>query len=91
MEAEKLFYERHTIRKYLKKPVSRELLTEVMKAATRAPSWANSQPWEIYVAAGEQLDELRAVYLESFEKNVPPEHEMPVPKVRLGRNILMIG
>ncbi|MCM2534894.1 nitroreductase family protein [Neobacillus pocheonensis] len=81
MEATKIFFERHTIRKYLDKPVSKELLIEALKDATRAPSWANSQPWEIYVAAGKALEELRMAYLESFENHEPHTPELPTPKV----------
>jgi nitroreductase len=82
MEATKtnIFFERHTIRKYLDKPVSKELLIEVLRDATRAPSWANSQPWEVYVAAGKTLEELRKAYLESFENNEPHTQELPTPK-----------
>lgn len=79
MDAKKLFYERYTVRKYLNKPVSKELLTKVLEAATRAPSWANSQPWELYVAAGEKLEQLRAAYVESFENNEPRQQDLPVP------------
>lgn len=80
MEATKIFFERHTIRKYLDKPVSKELLTDVLKDATRAPSWANSQPWEIYVASGETLERLRSAYLESFENYEPHKQELSTPR-----------
>lgn len=79
MEAGKIFFERRTVRKFLNKPVSKELITKVLEAATRAPSWANSQPWEIYVAAGETLEQLRSAYIDSFEKNEPRRQELPVP------------
>ncbi|MFB5283171.1 nitroreductase family protein [Peribacillus sp. Hz7] len=59
---------------------SKETLVKVFDDATRAPSWANSQPWEIYVAAGETLEELRSAYLQSYENGEPGQQEMPVPK-----------
>jgi nitroreductase len=80
LEATKLFAERHTIRKYLNKPVSKELLIEVLKDAVRAPSWANSQPWEIYVAAGEKIEALRLAYLKSFQNHEPHKQDLPTPK-----------
>ncbi|MBT2729540.1 nitroreductase family protein [Bacillus sp. ISL-75] len=80
MESTKIFFERQTTNKYLNKPVSKELLIEVLKAASRAPSWANSQPWEIYVAAGEKLEALRSAYLESFQNHEPHTQDLPTPK-----------
>ena len=50
---------RSTVRAYKPDPVSRDTILKIMKAATRAPSWANTQPWEIFVAAGEALERLR--------------------------------
>jgi len=44
-----------------------------MKAATRAPSWANTQPWEIFVAAGEALERLRTEYTLRSQKRVPSQ------------------
>ena len=81
MEADKIFFERHTTRKYLDKPVSKGLLTEILTAATRAPSWANSQPWEIYVASGKKLEELRRAYLQSFVNHELHTQDLPTPKV----------
>ncbi|ULT56136.1 nitroreductase [Neobacillus drentensis] len=81
MEATKIFFERHTIRKFLNKPVSKELLTLVLSAAIRAPSWANSQPWEIYAASDKKLEELRKAYLQSFENHEPHTQDLPTPKI----------
>jgi len=80
VEATKVFFERHAIRKYLDKPVSKEILEKVLTDATRAPSWANSQPWEIYVAAGEKLEALRVAYLKSFQNHEPHTQDLPTPK-----------
>jgi nitroreductase len=80
LEATKLFSERHTIRKYLNKPVSKELLIKVLTDAVRAPSWANSQPWEIYVAAGEKIETLRLAYLKSFQNREAHTQDLPTPK-----------
>jgi nitroreductase len=80
LEATKLFSERHTIRKYLNKPVSKELLIKVLADAVRAPSWANSQPWEIYVATGEKIEALRFAYLKSFQNHEPHTQDLPTPK-----------
>lgn len=80
MDYPTLFQSRYTCRAYKDKPVSKECLIQVLTEATRAPSWSNSQPWEIFVAAGEKCDELRAAYLESFEKGVPINPDIPRPE-----------
>ena len=50
---------RTSIRAFKPDPVSRETILKILQAATRSPSWANTQPWEIYVAAGEALNTLQ--------------------------------
>lgn len=41
------------------KPVSREILQEVLQLAQHAPSNCNVQPWRVYVAGGEKCNELK--------------------------------
>ena len=43
---------RSTIRAFNPDPVGRETTLKILEAATRAPSWANTQPWELFVAGG---------------------------------------
>jgi coenzyme F420-0:L-glutamate ligase/coenzyme F420-1:gamma-L-glutamate ligase len=40
---------RRSIRRYLDRPVSQELIDQLLEAATRAPSSHNSQPWRFAV------------------------------------------
>lgn len=80
MEQSSLFQSRYTCRAYQNKAIAKECLVQVLQDATRAPSWANSQPWEIYVAAGEKLAELRAAYSESFAKGEPVNPDIPRPE-----------
>ena len=64
---------RHSVRAFIDKDVSDELLTKVVSAATCAPSWACTRPWIYYVAAGDKLKKIREEYLrldaEGVEKN----------------------
>jgi nitroreductase len=41
---------RHSVRDFLSKPVPKDIIMEIMAAATRSPSGGNGQPWEIFVA-----------------------------------------
>ncbi len=49
---------RFSCRAYLQKPVSRELLADLLQAAARAPSGTNTQPWKTYVLQGASKDAL---------------------------------
>ena len=51
-----------------------------MEAALRAPSWANTQPWEIYVAGGEVLNRLREAYVKNLKDCAPRNPDLPAPK-----------
>ena len=51
---------RHSVRAYLPKSVPRELLTQLLQLASRAPSGTNTQPWKVYVLQGDSRDQLVA-------------------------------
>lgn len=72
--------ERHSTRAYKPMAVDREMILKVLEAANYAPSWANTQPWEFYVATGEPLARLREGYLENFKNGVPINPDIPVPQ-----------
>ena len=44
-------YHRVSIRKYQDKPVEKEKIEAILRAAMQAPSAGNQQPWEFYVVA----------------------------------------
>lgn len=50
---------RRTIRAYLDKPVSDEMIGTLLTQAARAPSGGNLQPWRIYVVNGESMTRFR--------------------------------
>ncbi|HTW92295.1 MAG TPA: nitroreductase [bacterium] len=70
---------RASIRAFKPDPIARETIRAIMEAATRAPSWANTQPWEIYIAAGEPLERLRRGFLDRFHEGKPRALDMPAP------------
>lgn len=43
---------RMSARAFTSQPVSRELITELLQTASRAPSGTNTQPWKVYVLQG---------------------------------------
>lgn len=59
MSAKNIIYRRKSTRSYLDKPIPKEDLMEIVETAGRAPSWSNSQPWEVFVVSGDKLNKLR--------------------------------
>jgi len=49
---------RRSIRAFLPTPVARETIERILAVASRAPSGTNTQPWHVYVLAGESLGAL---------------------------------
>ena len=49
---------RMSARAFTQQPVTRELLTELLALAARAPSGTNTQPWKVYVLQGRSRDTL---------------------------------
>jgi len=68
---------RFTCRAFKEDPVSRETVLKIMEEATRSPSWANTQPWEIFVAGGEVLEKIRRAFMENFAKDVTRDPDVP--------------
>lgn len=50
-------FHRTSIRKYLERPVEREKVEEMLRAAMAAPSATNQQPWEYYVVTKKEIIE----------------------------------
>jgi len=75
--------ERRSSRAFKPDPVPRELLARILEQALRAPSWANTQPWEFAVATGAPLAAIQKGYLERGEQDPGSEvarpYEFPEP------------
>jgi nitroreductase len=70
---------RRTVRAFLDRPVPRETVDVILEDALRTPSWANTQPWEIWVAGGEALERIRRASMERTQKKVPSQPDLPFP------------
>jgi len=71
---------RYTVRAFKSDPIDRKTLERVLEAALRSPSWANTQPWEIYVAGGEALSRLRQAYVANLRNCVARNPDLTAPK-----------
>jgi nitroreductase len=52
MDIAEAISQRKSIRAFKPAPVPLDILTQIMQSALRAPSWANTQPWEFAVVSG---------------------------------------
>lgn len=71
---------RYTARAFKPDPIDRNTLNKIFAAALRAPSWANTQPWEIHVASGAPLERLRQAYVRNLRDNVTRTPDLAAPK-----------
>jgi len=70
---------RFSCRGFTTGPVTRAQIEAVVAAASRAPSWANTQPWEVFVAGGETLERIRQGYLRRAREGVERALEIAAP------------
>ena len=68
---------RHSARAFLSKPIPEEILKEIISTALLTPSWANSQPWHIYVASGKTLEEIRKDYIANNKEGKKGYSDLP--------------
>jgi nitroreductase len=63
---------RHSKRAFLDRPVRRDLLEQVLRAAAHAPSTRNGQPWQVAVLSGKRRDALAAALVAEFDRGTEP-------------------
>jgi nitroreductase len=81
MELREAILNRRSIRKFFKKEIPEELIKEVLTDSQWAPSWGNTQPWEIMVIAGAPLEDFKQKNKEALFSGIKPNPEIPMPEV----------
>ena len=76
MKLDQAISERRSIRGFTDKPVSQELLEEIIALANRAPSSMNTQPWHLHVLTGEPLEQVRKGNTERMLGGVTPTRDI---------------
>lgn len=71
---------RRSIRVYRPEPVAEEIIQEILDEARWAPSWANTQPWSVYVVSGEALERLKSANREQAESGKPSAPDVNMPR-----------
>lgn len=99
MELMSAIRSRRSIRVFNGLPVDREVIDELITAATHAPSRMNTQPWHFHVATGEarkRVGEVMALttsYLDEYIDTIGPEYVERVARfyADLGSAPVVIG
>ena len=71
---------RRTVRKFLPTPVPREVIEELIADASWAPSWGNTQPWELIVVAGAALDKFKDENRRAMMAGATSTPDVPMPQ-----------
>jgi nitroreductase len=83
MDVVEAIKERKSVRAFKPDTVSQETLRQIIEQALRAPSWANTQPWEFAIVNGKLLKEIQKGFLERGEQEPHSEvsrpYEFPEP------------
>jgi nitroreductase len=80
MDIVEAIQQRKSIRAFKPDPVPKEILEQILELALRAPSWANTQPWEFAIVTGGKLEKIRQAFV---EKGTAAEEDRPdIPRPR---------
>ena len=70
---------RRSIRAFKTEAVSKEVITQILKAARWSPSWGNTQPWELVVVRGEMVRKLTGEMVAAFQQRVSANPDVAMP------------
>jgi nitroreductase len=80
MEVKKAVRKRKSIRGFLSKPVPKKILTSILSQAAHAPSWGNTQPWELLVVSGDQVKKLGEAFCQKAGEGSVQATEFEMPQ-----------
>jgi len=72
---------RKSFRAFKSTPIPNEMIERILKAASKSPSYTNTQPWEVAVVSGNRKEELSTILHEMAKSDVTPNPDLPLPKV----------
>jgi nitroreductase len=77
---------RKSARGFLDKPITKELVNEIIDAAKWAPSSYNTQTWRVHAVAGDVLDKIREGNTKNTLAGKPHVRDFPYKEEYLGEN-----
>lgn len=72
MHVKDAIQQRHSVRRFLDKPVNRQQIEQLLDIARHAPSGANTQPWQVAVLRGEAKARLSEQIVAAFKAGEKP-------------------
>ena len=81
MELQEAIRNRRSIRQFLSKPVSEDIIQGLIADALWAPSWGNTQSWEVVVVTGQKLEEFKNKSKEALLAGQEAATDIPMPQV----------
>ncbi len=79
MELNDAVHGRRSVRAFLPDPVSRDTIQKIVDLARWAPSWGNTQPWEVVYADGEKAAQLAEAFEAEAKKGQKPRPNINMP------------
>jgi nitroreductase len=77
MEFETVIRGRRSIRAYTPQPVPKELVREILDEARWAPSWRNTQAWNVWVVSAGALERFKVEFKAASEREDPAGLDLP--------------
>jgi nitroreductase len=71
--------ERRSVRAFTGQPISSEMVKHILDTARWAPSWANTQAWNVFVVAGEALTVLKEELAKKVDSGLVSPTDLPLP------------
>ena len=72
---------RRSTRKFRTDKVAEETIRDLLDQARWAPSWGNTQPWQVIVVSGEVLDKFKKANQKRLLEGVMPDPDIKMPQV----------
>ncbi len=70
---------RQSYRAFKPDPIPKEVMREVIEAASNSPTYMSTQPWEMAVVTGPKKEELSAKLLKLAKTQAPANPDVPAP------------
>ncbi len=75
MEFDEVYSQERVTRKFTNRKVNEKLLADIIERAQQSPSLLNSQPWKVYLLAGDALANLRKEVMQQIKDKVEPHED----------------
>ncbi|MFC1965456.1 nitroreductase [Chloroflexota bacterium] len=71
---------RRSSRAFTITPVPKVVIKDILQAASKSPSYTNTQPWEVAVVCGQKKDELSKIIFELASEKAATSSDIPMPQ-----------